>query len=76
MATVFDSPHPLTQAGAYEVASHRVGKSIGDFIQNLFPGGKKRRGDYYLDRTNPLIEQYYERFEHDEQDAIVYEWQR
>lgn len=76
MATVFDSPHFLTQAGAYEVASHHVGKSVVDVIQNLLPGGKKRRGDYYLDRADSLIEQNYEKLRPQDQDLIVVEWQK
>ncbi|KAN0139103.1 hypothetical protein V8E53_003105 [Lactarius tabidus] len=74
MAAFCDSP-PFV-SGAYEVASHHVGTSLVDAIRNLFPSGKKRRGDYYLDRSNPLIERYYDRYDPEDQDAIQSEWQR
>jgi len=76
MATTHDSPQFVTQAGAYEVTSHNVGKSVVNVIQNLFASGKKRRGDYYLDRTYPLIQLNFEMFEPSEQDTIHFELER
>ena len=70
--TVIDSP--LSLNGAYQVASHHAGKSVVDFFQNLFPSGKKRRGDYYLDRTTSLIQQDFENYEPEDQETIHSGW--
>lgn len=74
MATVRDSPQFVS--GAYEVASHHVGTSMADIIRNLFPRGKKKRGDYYFDRATPLMEQFCDMYEPEDQDEISFEWQR
>jgi hypothetical protein len=56
--------------GAYEVASYHVGKGLVDVVRNLSTGGKIRTGDYFLNRSRPLIQQYYSGLPNEDQDNI------
>ena len=45
--------------GMHEVASHHIGKSIINVFRNTSIGGKIRQGDYFMSRSNTLIQQHY-----------------
>ncbi|KAN0128069.1 hypothetical protein V8E53_014106 [Lactarius tabidus] len=66
------SPHIVN--GAYEVASHHIGKTLVDTIRNCFPSGKIRRGNYYLGRSRYMLAQHYARLEHEDRCAIGHEF--
>ncbi|KAH8985756.1 hypothetical protein EDB86DRAFT_2957765 [Lactarius hatsudake] len=56
--------------GMHEVASHHIGKGLVDVFRNTSIGGKIRQGDYYLSRSNTLIQQYYAWLPTEDQDSI------
>ena len=56
--------------GAYNVASYHVGKSLVNVFRNSSTGGKIRNGDYHLNRSRPLMQQFYSVLPNADQDNI------
>ncbi|KAH9033886.1 hypothetical protein EDB85DRAFT_1041370 [Lactarius pseudohatsudake] len=54
----------------YDVASYHVGKSLVDVARNSLTGGKIRSGDHHLDRSRPLIHQFYAGLPNNERNAV------
>ena len=72
-ANSLDSSAPFTNGG-YRIASYHVGKSLVDIVRGYFPSGKIRRGDYYFDRSRPMILEHYDRLEPQDQSAVQNEF--
>ncbi|KAH8989692.1 hypothetical protein EDB92DRAFT_836390 [Lactarius akahatsu] len=68
------SPHFIN--GAYEVAGYHLGKGLVDAIRNSSTGGKLRNGDYFLNRSRPLIQQFYSEIPNEDQNNIHHRYQK
>ena len=61
--------------GAYNVASDHVGKGLVNVFRKYSTDGKIRKGDYYLNRSRPLMQQFYWVLPNADQDSIQSEYQ-